>query len=206
MCWAFVVASGLTFFIFHFALAKQAIRLDLDIKEPWYLRRAQWHAMPSYGIDILNLPVSFVLIGHSAMDFCTEKYDCIKDVLEIQRDHQRRGWNDIGPNFLVGGNGLVFEGRGANVIGAMVKSWNTIGVSVMFMGNYMNSEPTQVQFDNVKVLLEELVRKEVLRPDYTLYGACQVQGAVRTPGINLVEQLHNFEHWNPVNKTSCLRS
>ncbi|XP_035428702.1 peptidoglycan-recognition protein 3 isoform X3 [Spodoptera frugiperda] len=37
VCWAFVVASGLTFFIFHFALAKQAIRLDLDLPLPRYL-------------------------------------------------------------------------------------------------------------------------------------------------------------------------
>ncbi|XP_075990726.1 peptidoglycan recognition protein 1-like isoform X3 [Anticarsia gemmatalis] len=34
VCWAFVVACALTFFIFHYALAKQVYRLDLDL--PFY--------------------------------------------------------------------------------------------------------------------------------------------------------------------------
>ncbi|XP_063890595.1 peptidoglycan-recognition protein SB2 isoform X5 [Helicoverpa armigera] len=205
VCWAFVVACGLTFFIFHYALAKQAMRLDLDINETWYLRRADWQAMPDYGIELLNLPVPFVLIGHSAMTPCTDRYDCIKDMLEIQRDHQRRGWIDIGPNFFVGGDGLVFEGRGANVLGVMVRSWNRVCISIMFMGDFMTAQPSQLQFDHLKILIEELVRKRVLRPDYTMYGHCQVQGYVKTPGVHLMDQLHVFEHWNPANKSLCLR-
>lgn len=177
----------------------------LDIKEKWYLRRGDWQAMPDYGIELLELPVPNVLIGHSAMDQCTDRYSCIKDVLEIQRDHQRRGWNDIGPNFLVGVNGLVFEGRGGNVQGAMVKSWNRNGISVMFLGNYQVSETSQVQFDHIKVLLNELVRKEVLRPDYVVYGHCQVTGSIISPGKYVMDELHNLEHWNPANKTTCIR-
>ncbi|CAD0194037.1 unnamed protein product [Chrysodeixis includens] len=204
VCWAFVVVSALTFFIFYFALAKQEKRLDLDIHEKWYLRRGDWQAMPDYGIELLELPVPNVLIGHSAMDQCKDKYSCIKDVLEIQRDHQRRGWKDIGPNFLVGVNGMVFEGRGANVVGVMVKSWNLNGISVMFLGDYQTAETSEVQFHNVKILLKELVDKEVLRPDYVVYGHCQVTGSIISPGKNIMDELHNFEHWNPVNKTAYL--
>ncbi|XP_075990727.1 peptidoglycan-recognition protein SC2-like isoform X4 [Anticarsia gemmatalis] len=205
VCWAFVVACALTFFIFHYALAKQVYRLDLDIREPWYLRRGDWQAMPEYGMELLDVPVRHVLIGHSALDYCSEKYVCIKKVLEIQSLHHRRGWADIGPNFLVSGNGLVFEGRGANLLGVMVKSWNRIGISIMFLGNYLRDQPTEIQFTNVNILLEELVRKRVLHPDYIMYGHCQVQGDVITPGPNLMDNLHNFDHWNPVNKTRCLR-
>lgn len=161
--------------------------------------------MPDYGIELLELPVPHVTIGHSALTFCTEKYSCIKEVLEIQSDHQRRGWNDIGPNFLVGGNGYVFEGRGANVLGVMVKSWNRIGISIMFLGNYVISHPTQEQFDNVNVLLKELVRVGALSPDYTLFGHCQLAGGIITPGPHIMDEMHNFEHWNPANSTECLR-
>lgn len=160
--------------------------------------------MPEYEIVNLDLPLTYVLIGHSAMEHCMDRYACIKNVLLIQRDHQRRGWVDIGPNFLVGGNGLVFEGRGANVQGVMVRAWNTKGISIMFLGDYMTAIPAQVQFDNVKVLLEELVAKNVLRQDYIMYGHCQVQGAVKPPGINLLRQLHKFEHWNSSNADACV--
>lgn len=161
--------------------------------------------MPDYGIELLALPIPYVLIGHSAVEHCTEKYACIRNVLDIQRDHQRRGWNDIGPNFLVSGNGLIFEGRGANVVGAMVKSWNLNGISIMFLGNYMEAIPIQAQFDHVRVLLTELVRKEILKPDYIIYGHCQVTGSIKSPGAHLMDELHNFEHWNPANKSLCLR-
>ncbi|KAJ8736950.1 hypothetical protein PYW07_000221 [Mythimna separata] len=204
VCWAFVVASGLIFLILHFALATHPSRLNLDITDDWYLRRADWQAMPEYEIVNLNTPVPFVLIGHSAMEHCMDRYACIRNVLAIQSDHQRRGWVDIGPNFLVGGNGLIFEGRGANVQGVMVRSWNTIGVSVMFLGDYMTAVPSQVQFDHVNVLLSELVRVGVLRSDYIIYGHCQVQGAVKTPGINLMRQLSHFEHWNSTNASVCI--
>lgn len=138
------------------------------------------------------------------MEHCMERYACIKNVLDIQADHIQRSWDDIGPNFLVGGNGLVFEGRGANVVGVMVKTWNLRSISIMFLGDYMTAVPIKAQFDHVKVLLKELVAKQILRPDYTLYGHCQVQGAIKPPGINLLRQLSNFEHWNSTNANACI--
>lgn len=180
------------------------ILIWLDINATWYLRRGDWQARNEYEIINLKLPVPYVLIGHSAMEHCTERYACIRNVMLIQSEHIGKGWVDIGPNFLVGGNGLVFEGRGANVVGAMVRSWNLNGISVMFLGDYMTAEPIEAQFDHVKVLLQALVDKEILRPDYTMYGHCQVQGAVKPPGINLLRKLHTFEHWNSSNVESCI--
>lgn len=173
--------------------------------EPWYQRRVDWQARPDNGIGLLELPVSIVAIGHSVTSFCTERFSCIKEVLKIQADHQSRGWHDIGPNFLVGGNGFVFEGRGANVVGAMVGSWNHKIISIMFLGNFLVDYPTQDQFDNVDVLLKELMKKGVLAPDYALVGHCQLVSDIITPGPHLMDNLHNFEHWDPANTTGCLR-
>lgn len=161
--------------------------------------------MPDYGIELLELPIPNVIIGHSAMEFCIGKYACIKNVLEIQMDHQRRGWNDIGPNFLVSSDGLVFEGRGANILGAMVKSWNRKCISIMFLGNYAIDKPTDVQVDRVKVLLNELVKKQVLTTDYALYGHCQKVTDIITPGPHVMDNLYRFDHWNPTNAAACLR-
>lgn len=160
--------------------------------------------MPPYQVNFLDLPVSYVLIGHSATTYCDERFSCIQAVLDIQSDHLRRGWDDIGPNYLVSGDGLVFEGRGANVHGAMVRWWNAKSITVMFLGNYAQNATRPEQFEHVSVLLNELVNKRVLSNNYVLMGHCQVSPYIISPGKNLVAELHNFKHWDPVNTTYCL--
>ena len=38
-----------------------------------------------------------------------------------------QGWNDIGYSFLIGGDGLMYEGRGWNIQGAHTLNYNTVG-------------------------------------------------------------------------------
>ncbi|KAL4717850.1 hypothetical protein ACJJTC_000999 [Scirpophaga incertulas] len=204
LCWAFIVASALTVYLVHFAIFKQQIRLDIGLNATWYHRRAQWQALKAYEENFLNLPVQNVIIGHTAGQYCNEKYSCIKIVLDIQNDHLKRGFDDIGPNFLLGGNGLVFEGRGANVVGAMVKYWNLRSISVMFIGDYRTSSTDPFQFDHLNTLLETLVDKLVLRSDYVVFGHCQVSTHIISPGKHVMENLKRLSHWNATNSDKCL--
>ncbi|KOB66282.1 Peptidoglycan recognition protein-lc [Operophtera brumata] len=204
VCWTFVVAFGLAFYLFRYTLPRLQTRLDLGLKEEWFFRRVEWQAMPPYDINFLSLPVSNVLIGHSATPYCDERYICIENVMDIQAEHLRRGWDDIGPNYLVSGNGLVFEGRGANVQGAMVRSWNIKSITIMFLGDYSKNKTRPEQFEHVNILLTELVKHRVLSKDYVLMGHCQVSPFIITPGKNIMDKLDNFKHWNPVNKTYYL--
>ncbi|CAB3233606.1 unnamed protein product [Arctia plantaginis] len=205
VCWTLVVAIILISFIFYMVFNKNPTRLDLDIHEPWYLRRDDWYANDDRGITLLNLPISMVIISHSVREYCTEKYQCVQYVLDIQRDHLTENrWDDIGPNFLVGGNGYVFEGRGANVLGEMVKFFDYKSISIMFLGNYVYDKPTLAMFDNLSVLFKELVNKRVLTTDYKVYGQCQVIGAIVKPGPNVMDNLHHFDHWDPKNRSSCM--
>lgn len=169
------------------------------------MRRDQWQAMPSYGEDWLRLPLHYVVVGHSAANNCVQRRDCIEQMLVVQADHMRRGFNDIGPNFLVGGNGDVFEGRGANVFGAMVTAWNRRSISIMFLGNYVTFEPRESQFNHTKILLKTLVNEGVLHPNYILYGQCQLLPSTISPGPLLLSELRRFAHWNDTGVSGCLR-
>lgn len=191
----YLLSCDLYFFLYIFT----------DIHEPWYLRRADWYANSDRGITLLKLPISMVIIGHSVREFCTDKYECIEYVLDMQKDHlMENRYVDIGPNFLVGGEGYVFEGRGANVLGEMVKYYNYKSISIMFLGNYVYDKPNLAMFDNLSVLLKELVNKRVLTTDYKLYGQCQVIGAIVQPGPNVMDKLHLFDHWDPTNRSACM--
>lgn len=162
--------------------------------------------MPAYHINFLELPVSYVIIGHSASTYCNQKYDCIEKVLEIQQNHLRRDFDDIGPNFLVSGGGWVFEGRGANVFGAMISTHNRISISIMFVGDYRHAEPDQYQFNHTIILLDTLVRVGVLHPNYKIWGQCQVNPFTLSPGPHLIDNLHFLPHWNSSNTHVCLRT
>ncbi|KAK9752004.1 hypothetical protein QE152_g4582 [Popillia japonica] len=43
-----------------------------------------------------------------------------------QRNMDSNGWADIGYNFLIGGDGYIFQGRGWDKLGAHVKSFNNL--------------------------------------------------------------------------------
>jgi len=52
------------------------------------------------------------------------------------------GWDDIGYNFLVGGDGNVYEGRGWDNQGAHVKGQNRASYGGAFIGDFTNELPT----------------------------------------------------------------
>ncbi|XP_013189417.1 peptidoglycan-recognition protein SB2 isoform X2 [Amyelois transitella] len=204
VCWAFLVTCALAFIIFYFALYKEQTRLDIGLKEPWYLRRGDWQAMPPYAVEFLQLPIRNVIIGHSATKSCADKYSCIESMLSIQQDHLRRDYDDIGPNYLISADGLLFEGRGANVKPAMVKLWNSRSITVMFLGNYVNDTTQLVQFEHLNILFDVLVKEEILHRDYVIYGFCQISTFVVSPGPEIMKQMNRFSHWNSTDANKCL--
>ncbi len=52
------------------------------------------------------------------------------------------GWDDIGYNWLVDGNGVLYEGRGENRQGAHFSCMNKNTTGICFIGNYENAIPT----------------------------------------------------------------
>jgi hypothetical protein len=63
------------------------------------------------------------------------------------------GWSDIGYNYLVDPNGVLYEGRGNNILGAhfCAKNGNTMGVCVM--GDFTNVTPTENAITSLQRLL-----------------------------------------------------
>lgn len=68
-----------------------------------------------------------------------------QSVADIQQFHiQKRGWVDIGYNFLVRGTtGEVYEGRGWNEVGAHSKGHNRDGLGVAVIGNDTLAAPAK---------------------------------------------------------------
>lgn len=76
------------------------------------------------------------------------------------------GWGDIGYNYLIDPNGVIYEGRagGFGAIGAHFSCRNTNTVGVAMLGTYSNVIPTPAALDSLKRLLAEIVTRHHIDP------------------------------------------
>lgn len=63
------------------------------------------------------------------------------------------GWSDVGYNYLIDPNGIVYEGRGYNILGAHFCGMNTGTMGVCMMGNYTDIVPTTQSLESLERLL-----------------------------------------------------
>lgn len=113
----------------------------------------------------------------------------------IQNFHmESENFDDIGYNFMIGGDGAVYEGRGWDSQGAHTKGYNRGSLGIAFIGTFTKYAPPARQLNVAKLLLEEGVRLKKLTPDYKLYGHRQFYGT-ESPGEKLYQILTTWKHW-----------
>lgn len=105
-------------------------------------------------------------------------------------------WDDIAYNFLVGGDGAAYEGRGWETEGAHTKGFNKRSICIAFIGTFITVLPPERQSQVALKLIEEGLRLGKLDPNYKLYGHRQLMGT-ESPGLALYEEIKaNWPHWS----------
>lgn len=76
------------------------------------------------------------------------------------------GWGDIGYNYLIDPDGVIYEGRagGNGAIGAHFSCRNTNTVGVALLGTYSTAWPTPAAMTSLRLLLGELVKRNAIDP------------------------------------------
>lgn len=64
------------------------------------------------------------------------------------------GWNDIAYNFLVCGDGRIYEGRGWNITGSQTLRFNAISLGICFIGTFFHELPHPVALTAGQNLIE----------------------------------------------------
>lgn len=122
---------------------------------------------------------------------------CSLIVRIIQADHvEIRKMGDIAYNFLIGGNGIIYYGRGWNVEGEHTAGFNSNSLCVAMIGTFDINKPPTKQLDAAQKLTAELIRLQKLAKNYRLYGQRQFIGNTTSPGQQLYEILmKTWPHW-----------
>jgi N-acetylmuramoyl-L-alanine amidase len=140
-------------------------------------------------------PVPYVIISHTATDHCDNFEDCAAVTRAVQSFHMGpRKWWDVGYNFMVGGDGRAYEGRGWDGVGAHARSYNNISIGLSFIGTFSDVEPPPRQVKAALRLIEEGVRLGKVAKNYSLIGHRQVS-PTESPGEKLYQLLKTWPHW-----------
>lgn len=103
-------------------------------------------------------------------------------------------WDDIGLNFLVGGDGKAYEGCGYTV-GAHTLSYNKLSICIAFIGDFESYEAPEKQLKAAQRLIDYGVSMKRIHPLYVLYGQRQLRN-FESPGKLLFNQIMLWPHWS----------
>nr|AYV99629.1 venom polypeptide [Dolopus genitalis] len=159
--------------------------------------RDEWIAQPpSKELEPMQLPATKVIIAHTATEGCDTQAMCTFRIRLIQTFHmESRNWDDIAYNFLVGGDGLVYEGRGWDKVGVHTNGFNRGSIGIAFVGTFTKIAPSTKQLRAAQMIIAEGVRLGKLSTDYKLYGHRQLI-ASESPGEELYKIIKLWPHWS----------
>jgi len=121
---------------------------------------------PSYSV------VTHAVVHHTAG--ANDLTDWAAEVRNIWYFHTfTNGWGDIGYNYLIDPNGVIYEGRagGSGAIGAHFSCRNTNTVGIALLGTYSTVAPTNAALASLEKLLADLCRLDAIDPTAMLYHA-----------------------------------
>lgn len=135
------------------------------------------------------------VLGHTATETASTSAEMILLIRIFQQFHvESRKWKDIAYNFMIGGDGNVYEGRGFNYLGHHTHNHNKRAISIAIVGCYMNTLPSAASIELCKKLIAKGVEDGHIADDYKLIGHCQ-STMTESPGRMLFEEIKTWPHW-----------
>uniref|UniRef100_A0A1B0CDM4 Putative peptidoglycan recognition protein 3-like polistes canadensis n=1 Tax=Lutzomyia longipalpis TaxID=7200 RepID=A0A1B0CDM4_LUTLO len=170
---------------------------------PQILSKQQWGGRAPLKVFYNILPIEYVIVHHTVSGTCNMQRKCETLVQNIQSYHMNElKLDDIGYNFIIGGDGSIFEGVGWHRRGSHTYGYNYRSIGIAFLGNYENYAPTKKSTQSAKDLIECGISIGELSKDVKIYAAKQVQSTL-SPGEHLFDDIKTWPHWASEVKTEA---
>ena len=169
------------------------LRLPPDLQN-FVIERNAWRGKAPTSTKPLHHPIRWVVISHTVTPLCHTFRTCVRRVQSVQNYHTNgiNKMSDIRYNFLVGGDGNVYVGRGWDV----AYSDHDSSIEITFIGNYIFDQLTTNMTDVTKKLLDYGVKSGKLSEEYKLVGHNQT-AATQSPGRNVFREIKTWPHFVP---------
>jgi len=130
------------------------LRDDCTCPQPDYCGRNCWCPdgdCPTDATPVSTTP-THIIVHHSATPSTSNDFPAV--VRSIWDFHVNiNGWDDIGYNWLIDGNGIIYEGRGSGTQGAHFSCMNSGTTGLCMIGNFENSTPTSEAINSLENLI-----------------------------------------------------
>ena len=136
-------------------LGIQSFAQGASYPKPFVVSRAGWGCDESK----MTWPPQYETVTHNIIHHTVTPNtdtDWPKRIRSIYHYHAvELGWGDIGYNYLVDPNGVLYEGRygGDDVIGAHAYRYNDGTMGLAFLGTYTNTNPSSAMLNSAEELL-----------------------------------------------------
>ncbi|XP_018337898.1 PREDICTED: peptidoglycan-recognition protein SC2-like [Trachymyrmex septentrionalis] len=165
---------------------------------PNIISRKEWGGRQpkSQAPDLKFKPAPYVIIHHSVSPGCKTRAACQLKVRQFQNYHMdKKGWSDIGYNFLVGEDGNVYEGVGWDKKGAHSIPFNNKSIGICIIGDYRNRTPNAAAVQAVANLIAYGVESNKIKSNYKLLGHRQTW-STECPGNSLYTMIKSWPRWS----------
>ncbi|XP_016075615.1 PREDICTED: peptidoglycan recognition protein 4 [Miniopterus natalensis] len=161
---------------------------------PDIVSRSAWGARETHCPKMTH-PAKYTIIIHTAGRACNTSEKCRPLVQTIQSlVMDRFNSCDIGYNFLVGQDGVIYEGVGWNVQGSHTHGYNDIALGIAFIGTFSGTPPNAAALEAAQTLIQCAVDKGYLTPNYLLVGQSDVINTL-SPGKALYDIISTWPHF-----------
>lgn len=191
-CWGLIfilllVVTLVNFMVIFLHPKQQVIIIDRSFLEPARENLTQTLSLPverivasqTEGIQCFE-EVKYYSVNICLINFGSHlKAVCIAEMIRLQILYFSYGYIDIPWNYLISGDGSIYEGRGFRYQGDIPRndsasSFDDIGLLIGFIGNFANERPRQEQRDAFKALVDLLIGRDVVTQDFTLFSQDQL--------------------------------
>ncbi|KYN42168.1 Peptidoglycan-recognition protein LB [Trachymyrmex septentrionalis] len=159
--------------------------------------RKEWNARKHLNFEIMPIkPAPYVVVHHGGIPmYCQDQETCSDIVRSYQDLHlDKRGWWDIGYNFVIGEDGNVYEGRGWDYTGAHAVLYNTQSIGVCIIGDFTDFLPNEAALKALNKLIAYGVLHGKIRENYNVIGHRQVRDT-NCPGETFYKFVVNLPRW-----------
>ncbi|KAL3891999.1 hypothetical protein ACJMK2_004239 [Sinanodonta woodiana] len=161
------------------------------------LSRSGWNARTTRSVTYMPVPIGIIFLHHTAMDRCCNSIMCTSEIQRIQNRHMdTNGWDDIGYSYMVGEDGVAYEARGWDRVGAHTRGFNNVSISIAVMGNFDDVLPIDPALNAIKSIITCGVRIGKISPDYNLCGHRDASPNFTSPGNKLYTLMKTWPHYS----------
>lgn len=117
-----------------------------------YVHRNEWKAEHPKSVTInFSKPPTRIIVKQTNETFCSTFLKCAEEVRRLQHQDMQEGLTDIKYNFLIGGDGRIYEGRGWEVPNEEA----TNSIDIAFMGSFTKDVVSSLMAQRAQDLITE---------------------------------------------------